>query len=105
MFKWKPRDSNTIDFLFTRRSSSKWGMYVQEKGKYIFESELSNELALDGTVEGSIVECQYMHDDSPRWWKPMNIRTDKTHPNNRRTFYRTLTNISENIQLNEFKKM
>ena len=80
-------------------------MYVQEKGQLVFESELSDAQLLPGTVDGSIVEAQYVHWESPRWWRPVGIRTDKTHPNNRRTFYRTLTNISENIGLHEFKKM
>ena len=107
MFKWKPRDENTIDFLFrlTGIQTKKWSMYVQEKGKMIFESELAVGQELEGTVDGSIVECQYQHGEEPRWWKPLNIRRDKTHPNNRRTFYRTLVNIAENIQLDEFKKM
>jgi len=105
MFKWKPRDTNTIDFLFQRRDQNVWGMYVQEKGKYIFESELKNSDILPGTVDGSIVECQYVHWEAPRWWKPLLIRTDKTHPNNRRTFYRTLKNIAEDIQLIEFSRV
>jgi len=105
MFKWKPRDTNTIDFLFKRRNQDLWGMYVQEKGQLIFESELLIKDALPGTVDGSIVECQYIHWESPRWWKPLLIRTDKTHPNNRRTFYRTLKNISEDIQLIEFSRL
>lgn len=105
MFKWKPRDSNTIDFLFQRRGPNIWGMYVQEKGKFFYESEVSNSEVLKGTVDGSIVECQYVHWENPRWWKPVGMRKDKTHPNNRRTFYNTMKNISENIQLVEFSKL
>jgi hypothetical protein len=101
MFKWKPRDNNTIDFQF-KKWETKWGMYVIEKGKLIFESELSFAKAPDWITEDCIVECQYMCDEHPRWWKPMNLRTDKTHPNNRRTFYRTLVNIKEDIQIGEF---
>ena len=105
MFKWKPRDSNTIDFMMKPWGPGVWGMYVQEKGKLILESQVSDLQLLPGTVDGSIVEAQYVHWETPRWWKPLGIRTDKTHPNNRRTFYRTLTNISENIALNEFKRV
>ena len=105
MFKWKPRDTNTIDFLIKRRDAGIWNMYVQEKGQLIFESEVDHNQIIPGTVDGSIVESQYIHWESPRWWKPKMIRMDKTHPNNRRTFYRTMKNISEDIQLIEFSRL
>jgi len=101
MFKWKPRDNNTIDFQF-KRWETKWGMYVIEKGRLVFESELSFQKTPEWITEDCIVECQYMCDEYPRWWKPLNLRSDKTHPNNRRTFYRTLVNIKEDIQIGEF---
>jgi hypothetical protein len=103
MFKWKPRDNNTIDFQCKRwEQHNKWGLYVVDKGRLVFESELSPEKSPDWLTEDCIVECQYMCDEYPRWWKPIGLRTDKTHPNNRRTFYRTLVNIKENIQMDEF---
>jgi len=103
MFKWKPRDSNTIDFKCKKcEQQNKWGLYVSEKGRLIFESELSLAKTPDWITEDCIVECQYMCDEEPRWWKPLNLRSDKTHPNNRRTFYKTLLNIREDIKLREF---
>jgi hypothetical protein len=104
LFKWKHRDQNTIDFK-AKMTGTKWSLYVQEKGTLMFESELSLAQAPEWITENCIVECQYMVDEEPRWWKPLNIRRDKVHPNNRRTFYNTLKNIKENIQLNEFGKV
>ena len=103
MFKWKPRDLNTIDFQ-AKKWGNRWGLYVSEKGRLIFESELSLEQTPDWITEDCIVECQYMCDEEPRWWKPVGLRTDKKHPNNRMTFYRTLVNIRENIQISEYLK-
>jgi hypothetical protein len=102
MFKWKPRDQNTIDFQAKKWGSDKWGLYVQEKGRLIFESELSLDRTPDWITEDCIVECQYMCDEEPRWWKPVGLRVDKKHSNNRKTFYRTLVNIRENILITEF---
>ena len=101
MFKWKPRDSNTIDFQ-AKKWKNKWGLYVQEKGNLIFESELSFEKTPDWITEDCIVECTYMCEEEPRWWKPIGLRTDKKHPNNRNTFYKTIINIRENIKMSEF---
>jgi hypothetical protein len=99
MFKWKPRDNNTIDFQCKKwDQQNKWGLYVIEKGKLIFESEVPCSTAPEWITEDCIVECQYMCDESPRRWKPIGLRKDKKHPNNRRTFYRTLINIKEDIQ-------
>ena len=99
MFKWKPRDMNTIDFQF-KKYKHLWRLYVQEKGVLVMESELPE--VPDWIQENDIVECQYMFDDSPMWWKPLKKRPDKTFPNGRRTFYRTLVNIREDIKINDF---
>lgn len=101
MFKWKPRDMNTIDFQVKDRGS-KWGLYIQDRGVLIFQSELPKNHDLK---QDEIVECQYMSHEKIPWWKPVGKRTDKHHPNNRRTFYRTLVNIREDIRINEFIKM
>ena len=103
MFKWKPRDKNTIDFQM-KWVDDKWKLYVQEKGKLIFESLLNPDQVPEWVKDGAIVECQYMFEDSPMWWKPLKARTDKTFPNSRRTFYRTLVNIREDIKMEEFLK-
>ena len=114
MFKWKPQEKNTVDFLMKREPTREtpgykpgplaWRLYVQEKGKMIFESEIPlNRIDDEPWFEdGAIVECKYVTWEEPMWWKPLKRRTDKTHPNNRRTFYRTIVNIKENIQMKEF---
>jgi|TARA_B110000305_G_scaffold111779_1_gene125866 mRNA guanylyltransferase len=105
MFKWKPRDKNTIDFQIKKRGDI-WKMYVQERGKLMFESEIHvNQVpphAREWMEEDAIIECQYMFTDEPMWWKPIIRRYDKTFPNGRRTFYRTLVNIKENISIDDF---
>ena len=65
----------------------------------MFESEIHTYQVPEhiDVQEDSIIECQYMLNDSPMWWKPIMRRYDKTFPNSRRTFYRTLVNIKEGI--------
>lgn len=103
MFKWKPREKNTVDFMM-KREGSVWRLYIQDKGTLYFESDIPPNRFEDEPwfEDGAIVECQYMTDDAPMWWRPLKRRYDKTHPNNRRTFYRTIVNIKENIQMHEF---
>ena len=105
MFKWKPRNLNTIDFQVKKRcGADSWGLYIQDRGVLIFESQLQGPEG-GWLKEDNILECQYMIDENPVWWKPVGIRTDKHHPNNRRTYYRTMVNVRENIQIEEFNKM
>lgn len=113
MFKWKPREKNTVDFQMKRGMSFDgvgkpgvpvWKLYVQEKGKLFYESEFPlSRLNEPWFEEDAIVECMYVTwEQGPIWWKPLKRRRDKTHPNNRRTFYRTIVNIKEDIQMKEF---
>ena len=115
MFKWKPRNKNTIDFLVKKGPTAEtpgcvpgqyvWRLYIQDRGKHIFESSIPVDRMQDYTWlrDGDIVECMYVTwENGPFWWKPIKKRTDKTFPNSRRTFYRTLVNIKENINMKEF---
>ena len=91
MFKWKPREKITIDFEIRNGKE----LYVQDRGVPYKESELNikNEIH-----DGAIVECGY----GSHGFFVEKIRTDKTHANNRRTYFRTMINLRENIQLSEF---
>jgi hypothetical protein len=79
MFKWKPREKNTIDFQM-KWVNDKWKLYVQEKGKLVFESHLVPRASARVGEEDAIVECQYMFEDEPMWWKPLKLRTIKHFP-------------------------
>jgi hypothetical protein len=91
MFKWKPRERITIDFAIM----GKRNLYVQDKGIPYLEAELH---VPANVPDGSIVECGY----GKLGWFVEKIRTDKTYANNRRTYFRTIINIRESIELKEF---
>jgi len=96
MFKWKPRERITIDFVI-RNGRELW---VQDRGVYYKESDLHLQNARPDLADGTIVECGY----GDIGWFVEKVRTDKTHANNRRTFYRTLINLKEDIKLEELIK-
>jgi hypothetical protein len=93
MFKWKPLDRITVDFK-VMKVHERIGLYVKDRGSYTFIQDFPHREDL----LGKIVECSYSRD----YWNFIKVRNDKPEPNNRRTYYRTLVNIKENIQLSEF---
>jgi hypothetical protein len=93
MFKWKPRERITIDFCLQNGHE----LFVQDRGEPYKEAELHTRNKRPDLPNGTIVECGY----GDLGWFVEKIRTDKTHANNRRTYFRTLVNIRENIQLQD----
>jgi hypothetical protein len=94
MFKWKPRERITIDFCIKNGCE----LFVQDRGVPYKEAELHLQNKRLDLSDGTIVECGY----GDLGWFVEKVRTDKTHANNRRTYFRTIVNIRENIQLDEF---
>ena len=95
MFKWKPRDRITIDFCIKNGSE----LFVQDRGIPYKEADLHLHNVRRDLPDGTIVECGY----GDLGWFVEKIRTDKTHANNRRTYFRTIVNIREGIELEEFR--
>jgi hypothetical protein len=91
MFKWKPRERITVDFQIRNKKD----LFVQDRGELFQEVELYAPWELP---DKSIVECGY----GDNGWYLVKVRTDKSHPNNRRTYFRTCINLREAIKLEEF---
>ena len=109
MYKWKPKSMNTIDFRVKNRQDGTIGLYIQNRGEYIFSSllkpeHISQKWKMD-LVDESIAECKFLDTEWPNRWEPVGIRTDKNYPNNTRTFNRTMVNIQEDIQIHEFMSL
>jgi hypothetical protein len=93
LFKWKPHARITIDFELKLGKD----LYVQDRGIPYKEAELHIQNQRKDLADGTIVECGY----GDLGWFVEKVRTDKTYANNRRTYFRTIVNIRENIQLSE----
>jgi len=93
MFKWKPRERITIDFAL-RNGKELW---VQDRGEPYLEAELHLSNCRPDLPDGTIVECGYGN----LGFFVEKIRTDKTHANNRRTYFRTMINLREDIKIHE----
>jgi hypothetical protein len=92
LFKWKPRRLITISVLVMNGKD----LYIHERGQLRKEAELNTRVR--PYAPGTILECDYQE----LGWMPVKERPDKTHPNNRRTYDRTIVNLREDIKLDEF---
>ena len=111
MLKWKPENKHTFDFLI-KENENNLEAFVFHMGSIspfakIHENTedgkefISKTKELSEYKDGCIVECNFNNDKNN--FIPILVRTDKTHPNSLRTVERTLFNITENIQLQDFK--
>lgn len=98
MFKWKEQLKNTVDFQVEYHRKRKGYVLRVSKGRMLHEVNDTLTEAPNQNVP-CIVECKYA---GPGKWTPVLIRDDKGHPNNYLTYTKTLYNIKENIQLEEF---
>lgn len=90
LFKWKPIDKITVDFLY-----SNGGLYIWDNKNGL--------LKVQNFIHDKeeVLECKRFCCS----WILVKRRTDKSHPNNRRTYLRTLVNMREAISLEELKNI
>jgi hypothetical protein len=70
-------------------------LHIQDRGHFLRVTTMYPPGAF---APDTILECGY----GPTGWYVVKVRTDKTHPNNKRTYERTLVNLREDIKLQEF---
>jgi len=97
-FKWKPKHLNTIDFIVRRDENGLICLFLQQGEAIKPLTKVCAQGKEPKEFEGKVVECEY----GRAGWSIIKIRTDKDYPNNKRTYLRTLVNIKENIQLEDF---
>jgi len=97
LFKWKPADRHTIDFLVSedRRSLLVFDASSREHGRHRVAGRLDRD-----TFPGAIVECAPVS-VGEGVWTPVMVRRDKVRANDTTTFERTLVNIRERITRDE----
>ena len=114
MFKWKEKNKNTVDFIFSK------GNFIKKSSTYVYivavmkdrkqiilnnvvvhlDHSLHTEIQLHNTA---VIECEYTCDlQGKEIWKGLFVRKDKSYPNNMLTYTKTKLNISEAIELSEF---
>ena len=109
LFKWKPFDKHTFDFLIRENNNNLEAYVYHLKEITLFAkidySDVNGKIFIDtckslnNYKHECIVECYFKEDN----FVPFLIRTDKHHSNSLRTIERTLFNINENISLKNFQ--
>ena len=110
MFKWKPIQKITFDFLIVTDDDDNFIVKVYNLGKLVefakvhFNTPEGNKFItetkkLNNYNNNCIVECDLINNN----FNALNIRCDKSHPNSLRTIERTLFNVHENIIIEDFE--
>ena len=97
LYKWKPRFKNTIDFALKGNR-----VFLQNSDKLVWVKIKVDINDMQITVPKDsyiIVESMFV---SEKTWKGLHIRHDKHLPNSKFTYEKTLINIQEDIQIEEF---
>ncbi|CDP03930.1 unnamed protein product [Coffea canephora] len=97
LLKWKYAEMNSVDFLFEMVGHHQQ-LYLHERGKKklmgatkaVFDDGSSPSL-----YSGKIIECSW--NSEHRAWSYMRIRSDKSTPNDYRTYLQVMRSIEDNI--------
>lgn len=110
LFKWKPLNKHSFDFLIKEENKNLEAYVYHLKNITLFAKINYNDengkifidtcKKLENYKNECITECYFENNN----FIPILIRTDKHHSNSLRTIERTLFNVNENIQLNDFVK-
>ena len=107
MLKFKNGIDNTVDFE-VRFYNNNFSLYLGNRpvNKHYLETSnnsILHEIKSNGSSKNIIVECKFLKElNGNTFWTPILIRKDKQYPNSFYTFTKTLKNINENIQIEEF---